>query len=172
MSSATAPVAPAKKPRNPHRDLPAEQVVALFLERLPEAMHGGLAVDRTWLWWAGDKPDDDARRALCDLGFDYTKRDHALPDGRVAHWYHACGGFVKRTGRGKPERPAPAAAESDTDGEAPAPVAAPSSRATKREPASPVARHARRHDPLSHSAAPSRESGAVASLLRLAASLT
>jgi hypothetical protein len=91
--------------RNPNRDLSAEQVLSVFQEALPHLLDG-LGADREWLWWSGPKPSDADRKALLELGFSFSGRPHPLDDGRVAHWYHPCGGFVKRTGRkdGKPTR--------------------------------------------------------------------
>jgi hypothetical protein len=80
---------------NPNRELPADQVVHLFKKNLP-SMLGGLGADRDWLWWSGPKPGDDERATLRLLGFQFTPRPHRLADGREAHWYHACGGAVKR----------------------------------------------------------------------------
>lgn len=80
---------------NPNRDLPADQVVHLFVKQLP-AMFDGLAADREWLWWSGDKPSDAHRAILLEIGFRFTPRPHRLPDGRTAHWYHSCGGAVYR----------------------------------------------------------------------------
>lgn len=80
---------------NPNRDLAAEQVVHLFAKNLPHLVEG-LAADRSWLWYSGDKPTEDDRKTLLDLGFRFTGRPHTCEDGRVAHWYHACGGIVYR----------------------------------------------------------------------------
>lgn len=80
---------------NPNRELPAEAVQQLVTQRLP-SLAPGLGADRTWLWWSGPKPDESDRKALVDLGFSFTPRPHALPDGRAAHWFHPCGGAVVR----------------------------------------------------------------------------
>lgn len=79
-----------------NRGLPAEQVMDLVKKNLP-TMVAGLGTDRSWLWWSGPKPGDAERATLGEIGFQFTRRPHLLPDGREAHWYHACGGYVKRT---------------------------------------------------------------------------
>jgi hypothetical protein len=85
--------------KSPNRDLDAGQVVTLFAESLPHLMHG-LGQDRAWLWWSGDKPADQDRAVLLELGFRFTPRPHTRDDGKTAHWYHACGGAVLHRRRG------------------------------------------------------------------------
>lgn len=163
--STTATPAPARAP-NPNRDLPADQVVALFRRKLPRAMLAGLTADRTWLWWSGEKPDEASRAALVEIGFEFTPRDHpvVLRDGSaaVAHWFHSCGGYVKRGrgGRGKISKPAP-------DSQSKERAAPASSRPTAPRSSQPAPVN-QRHDPLSARAS---ESDAVSSFLRLAESI-
>lgn len=85
-------------PDNPNRDLEPEQVEALFNQHLPHLVTG-LGRDRSWIWWAGPKPEEQDRTKLRDLGFSFTPRPHALGDGRSAFWFHPCGGAVIRRRR-------------------------------------------------------------------------
>lgn len=87
---------------NPNRSLPPEEVEALVATRLPHLVTG-LGRDRTWVWFAGDKPSETDRSTLKELGFSFTPRAHELPDGRQALWFHPAGGRVLRRGKhGKP----------------------------------------------------------------------
>lgn len=124
--------APARAP-NPNRDLAATEVVALFRRKLPRAMLAGLAADREWLWWSGPKPDEQTRTALVEIGFEFTPRDHAvtLRDGSsaIAHWFHSCGGYVKRGRGGKKGGPITKPAAQKPDVPSPSkPAPAPSQR--------------------------------------------
>lgn len=85
---------------NPNRELTPDQVVHLFAKNLPQLVDG-LGADRDWLWWAGPKPGEAVRKTLLELGFSFTPKAHALPDGRTAFWFHACGGAVFRRGRSR-----------------------------------------------------------------------
>ena len=78
---------------NTNRDLSAEQVIHLFKKNLPKLL-SGIAADREWLWWAGDKQDDPTRKLMGELGWRFSGKPHRLADGRSAHWYHACGGKI------------------------------------------------------------------------------
>lgn len=81
---------------NPNRKLSAEIVGQLVSTRLPH-LAPGLARDRAWLWLCTEgKPCESDRTIMKDLGFGFTPRPHVLPDGRVARWFHAAGGFVAR----------------------------------------------------------------------------
>ena len=86
--------------KNPNRELEPDQVVHLFAKNLPHLVDG-LGADRDWLWWSGPKPEEAERKLLTELGFSFTPRPHTLPDGRVANWFHACGGAVIRRGRNR-----------------------------------------------------------------------
>jgi hypothetical protein len=83
---------------NTNRELDADQVVQLFAKNVPHLVKG-LGADRSWLWWAGPKPEDRDRAKLMELGFQFTPKPHTLQDGREAHWFHACGGLVMRRRR-------------------------------------------------------------------------
>lgn len=86
---------------NPNRELDADQVVELFAKTLPQHI-AQLGADRDWLWFvSAAKPSDEVRTALKHMGFCYTDRPHALPDGREARWYHACNGMVMRRKKGR-----------------------------------------------------------------------
>lgn len=167
MSTTEPPAEP--RSRNPNRDLPADDVVALFRRKLPRAMRAGLTADRNWLWWSGEKPDEATRAILVEIGFEFTPRQHAvvLSDGTTAataHWFHSCGGFVKRGrgGRGKITKPA----ADDTAAPAPAANRPAATRPSKPStPVSPASAGNQRHDPLS---ARAPESDTVSSFLRLA----
>lgn len=87
------------KEENPNKKLTMEEVHAMIETELPH-LANGLCDDRSWVWWAGPKPEEADRSKLISIGFAFTGREHELPNGDTAHWYHACGGFVKRTGRG------------------------------------------------------------------------
>ena len=91
----------AMNPRNPNRDLPADEVRARLREKLPHRAEG-LSSDRAWIWLVTNgKPSEEDRTILKDLGFRFTPAVHILPDGNVSHWYHAAGGAVLRRRRRK-----------------------------------------------------------------------
>ena len=86
------------KERNPNRDLGPDEIEKLVAERLPH-LAAGLGRDRLWSWLATPKPSEEDRKVLIELGFGFTGKPHAMPDGGFAHWYHASGGPVLRRGR-------------------------------------------------------------------------
>jgi hypothetical protein len=88
---------PNDKP-NPNRMCTPDQVEHLVSQALPHLV-SGLGRDRTWVWFAGDKPAETDRQLLKDIGFSFTPRPHALEDGRQAFWFHPCGGRVLRRGK-------------------------------------------------------------------------
>ena len=94
------------KERNPNRDLGPDEIEKMMAERLPH-LAAGLGRDRLWSWLATPKPSEEDRKTLVELGFSFTPRPHALPDGGSANWFHAHSNPVLRRGRnGKSRRQA------------------------------------------------------------------
>lgn len=111
---------------NANRDLPADQVIALFRRRLPN-MLSGIGADREWLWWAGPKPDEETRQILGEMGWRFSGKPHELEIGgkvTAAHWYHSCGGTVVFRRRARPAEDAEPALPKPASPPAEAPSAA------------------------------------------------
>lgn len=98
------------KSANPNRRLSAEEVETLVATQRPSLLPG-LGRDRQWLWYSGDKPAEEDRQFLKDAGFSFTPRAHVIEDGRSAHWFHACGGYVKRRRSGSTRQQSGSSAE-------------------------------------------------------------
>lgn len=147
-----------KQALNTNRDLPPDQVVALFKKRLP-SLTSGLGADRNWLWWAGPKPDETTRKVLGEMGWRFSGKPHQITKAGTdklvaAHWYHSCGGKVVFRRKGAPP------ADSGTEDAAP-PVS--NSQQSTRKAATAPRRPAERVTP----SAPPPASGAVGNLLNL-----
>lgn len=99
---------------NPNRDLEAEQVEHLVEKNLPH-LASGLCRDRAWVWLVtGGKPPEADRKLLVELGFGFTPKPHVCPSGDTSHWFHACGGFVKRGGRSRTRRTSKSGEKTET----------------------------------------------------------
>ncbi len=109
--------------------IPMTEVLAWLQEHHP-ALHRDAAIERDWVWLCTDLRGDHnkpARESIKEQGFRFAKRGHALPDGKIAYWAHACQRPIafkrkgkagaeasNKSGRGhQAQRPDPLAASQD-----------------------------------------------------------
>ena len=83
--------------------LPMIEVLGWLRANHPE-LHAAAEVERDWVWLCCDlrgNHNQAVRDSLCEYGFRFAKRGHALPSGQVSYWSHSCTKPIPFKRRGK-----------------------------------------------------------------------